>query len=36
MLTAGKPVCGGTPVAMYTVAAFASVSAVLQRTPVVP
>ena len=36
MLIAGKAVCGGIPVAMYIVAAFARVSAVLPRTPVLP
>lgn len=35
-LIAGKPVCEGTLVAVYIVAAFARVSAVLQRTSVVP
>ena len=35
-LIAGKPVCEGILVAVYIVAAFARMSAVLQRTSVVP
>ena len=35
-LIAGVPVCEGIPVAVYIVAAFARISAVLQRKSVVP
>ena len=35
-LIAGEPVCEGILVAVYIVAAFARISAVLQRTSVVP
>ena len=35
-LVAGEPVCEGILVAVYIVPAFARVSAVLQRTSVVP
>lgn len=36
VLMAGEPVCKGILVAVYIVAAFVRVSAVLQRTSVVP
>ena len=35
-LIAGEPVCEGILVAVYIVAAFARISAVLQRTSMVP